>query len=56
VLADNPVAYYTFGETPFSKTGLDSSGNGNNGTYSGNVQTHIIPSDFKMSLPGTGRI
>jgi hypothetical protein len=36
VLADHPVAYYRLGETS-GTTAVDSSGNGNNGTYVGGV-------------------
>src|ERR1035438_3131412 len=33
VLADHPVAYYRLGEAPGATAAVDSSGNGNNGTY-----------------------
>jgi hypothetical protein len=33
VLADHPVAYYQLGEPPGATVAVDSSGNGNNGTY-----------------------
>ncbi len=37
VLSDNPLVYYRFGEAPGSMIAIDSSGNGNDGTYLGGV-------------------
>lgn len=37
ILADGPIGYWRLGEPPGSATASDSSGSGNNGTYSGGV-------------------
>ena len=59
VLADGPVGYWRLGEAPGASTAADSSGNANNGNYTGGITLGqlLVPGDTAALFDGaTGRI